>query len=207
MRVACTADWHGYIPPEIPDCDILLVAGDIGLGETFSYEPEVLMVDWCNWLKSLSCRVVAIAGNHDFHSDLLRAMPWIYLEDEWVNVDGLKIWGSPWSNPFGYGWAFNMTEQDQEELFKEIPDDIDIIVSHGPPKGLRDTVSYFDGIRWVNKGVGSEALRNRMDELENLKLVACGHIHPQYGKKEKVVNGCLVNPSYEVANKPIVVEI
>jgi Icc-related predicted phosphoesterase len=72
---------------------------------------------------------------------------------------------------------------------------------------MRDTVSYMDGIQWINKSVGSEALRNRMEELSNLQLVVCGHIHPGYGMTGKVVNGCLVNPSYEVANKPIIAEV
>ena len=212
MRVAVTSDWHGYIPPEIPDCDLVLFAGDMGIGEKFGYDPEVLVVDWNNWMVDQP-PMVAIAGNHDFENQvkIMRFLPWTYLEDEMAEIEGLKIWGSPWSNPFGYGWAFNMTEEDQEELYKQIPDDVDVIIAHGPPKGLRDTVSYFDGLSWVNKGVGSEALRKRMDELENLKLVACGHIHPMYGLQKKwghtVINGSLCNNKYLPVNKPIVVEL
>lgn len=212
MRVAVTSDWHGYIPPEIPDCDLVLFAGDMGIGETFSHDPEVLVVDWNNWMVDQP-PMVAVAGNHDFENQvkIMRFLPWQYLEDEMVEVEGLKIWGSPWSNPFGYGWAFNMEEEDQVELFKQIPDDVDIIISHGPPKGLRDTVSYFDGLAWVNKGVGSDALRQRMEQLENLKLVACGHIHPQYGLQKKwghtVINGSLCNNQYKPVNKPIVIEL
>lgn len=212
MRVAVTSDWHGYIPPEIPDCDLVLFAGDMGIGETFSHDPEVLVVDWNNWMVDQP-PMVAVAGNHDFENQvkIMKFLPWQYLEDEMVEVEGLKIWGSPWSNPFGYGWAFNMEEEDQVELFKQIPDDVDIIISHGPPKGLRDTVSYFDGLAWVNKGVGSDALRKRMEQLENLKLVACGHIHPQYGLQKKwghtVINGSLCNNQYKPVNKPIVIEL
>lgn len=212
MRVAVTSDWHGYIPPEIPDCDLVLFAGDMGIGETFSHDPEVLVVDWNNWMVDQP-PMVAVAGNHDFENQvkIMKFLPWQYLEDEMVEVEGLKIWGSPWSNPFGYGWAFNMEEEDQVELFKQIPDDVDIIISHGPPKGLRDTVSYFDGLAWVNKGVGSDALRQRMEQLENLKLVACGHIHPQYGLQKKwghtVINGSLCNNQYKPVNKPIVIEL
>lgn len=212
MRVAVTSDWHGYIPPEIPDCDLVLFAGDMGIGEKFSHDPEVLVVDWNNWMVDQP-PIVAVAGNHDFENQvkIMKFLPWQYLEDEMVEIEGLKIWGSPWSNPFGYGWAFNMEEEDQVELFKQIPDDVDIIISHGPPKGLRDTVSYFDGLAWVNKGVGSDALRQRMEQLKNLKLVACGHIHPQYGLQKKwghtVINGSLCNNKYEPVNKPIVIDL
>lgn len=213
MKVAVTSDWHGYIPPEIPDCDLLLVAGDAGLGEKFSHEPEVLLTDWMKFLTGLKMPVIAVAGNHDFENQvkIMKFLPWQYIEDEMVEIEGLKIWGSPWSNPFGYGWAFNMEEEDQVELFKQIPDDVDIIISHGPPKGLRDTVSYFDGLAWTNKSVGSDALRQRMEQLEDLKLVACGHIHPQYGLQKKwghtVINGSLCNSGYKPVNKPIVIEL
>lgn len=213
MKIGVTSDWHGFIPPEIPECDLLLVAGDVGLGENFSYGPEVLLSDWMKWLKKQKMPVVAIAGNHDFEDQvtIMRNLPWIYVEDEMVEVEGLKIWGSPWSNPFDYGWAFNMTPENQEEYWKQVPDDVDIIISHGPPRGFRDNVSYFDGISWVNTNVGSDQLRQRMEQLKNLKLVACGHIHPQYGLQKKwghtVVNGSLVNNKYEVQNKPIVVDL
>lgn len=212
MKIAITSDWHGYLLPEdfIPDCDLMIVAGDIGIGERFSEEVEVLLTDRWKWMENLPFPIVAIAGNHDFPKqvEILRHLPWIYIEDETVEIEGLKIFGTPWSNPFGYGWAYNMEEEDQTELFDRlVPDDIDIIISHGPPKGYRDTVSYFDGIAWVNKNVGSEALRKRMEQLKNLKLLACGHIHPAYGQTEIVVNGCLVNNKYKIANKPIIMEV
>src|SRR6476646_5418387 len=214
MRIAISGDWHGWLPQEIPECDLLLVPGDIGLGEKLGGNLiEVLMTDWLKFLNSLDCQVIAVAGNHDFEDQvrIMRHMPWKYLEDELVEFEGLKIWGSPWSDPFGYGWAFNMSQEDQAEYWKQVPDDVDIIVSHGPPRGLRDQVSYFDGMSWVNKNVGSFELRERMEQLENLKLVACGYIHPQYGLQKKwghvVANGSMVNNKYQPTNKPIVVDL
>ena len=208
MRVGVTSDWHGYLPPEIPECDLLLVAGDIGLGENFSkYDPELLLSDLWKWIEDQPMPIVAIAGNHDFNVDILKALPWHYLEDDLMYINGVTIWGSPWSNPFSYGWAFNKEEKDQEKLFEQIPDDVDIIISHGPPYGYCDMTSYFDGMYWHNNHVGSQALAKRMLNLSKLKLVACGHIHPAYGKQGIVVNGSLVNNKYEVKNKPIVVEI
>lgn len=204
-RVAVTADWHGYTPPEYPDCDLMLVAGDIGLPEKFG--ARGLSVE--EWLAGAPFPVVAVAGNHDFDADALRALPWTYLEDEAVEVAGLKIWGSPWSNPFGYGWAFNMTEADQRENLRLVPDDVDVIVSHGPAFGFGDlTLGY--GSRQPQR-VGSDALLARALELPNLKLVASGHIHPAYGRVDAHgiawVNGSLVNESYEVVHEPIVVSV
>lgn len=211
IRIAVTSDWHGYIPPEVPECDLMLVAGDVGFGERFSHDPEVLLTDWFQWLAGLPMTVVAVAGNHDFDTAIFRAAPWIYLEDEAVEVCGLKIFGTPWSNPFGHGWAFNMTEEDQAENLKKVPDDVDVIVSHGPPYGLGDLTPGWR--KDEPEHVGSVALLDRMYELDDLKLVACGHIHHARGlygdvtTGSAVVNGSLVNEGYRVVNPPRVVEL
>jgi Icc-related predicted phosphoesterase len=204
MRVAVTSDLHGYRPPEVPECDLLLIAGDIGLDERFDHVGTTL-TEWREWIGAQTVPVVAIAGNHDFRPEVLRALPWTYLEDELVEVGGLRIWGTPWSNPFGYGWAFNMTEEDQVENLKRCPDDVDVIVSHGPPYGFCDlTKGWRDQ---PPEHVGSVALLDRMYELPELKLVATGHIHSAYGRQGIVVGGSLVNERYQVTNRPIVVEI
>ena len=54
-------------------------------------------------------------GNHDFiFQESPAEVPpfaWIYLEDSGVEINGLKIWGSPWQLPF-FDWAYNMEEED-----------------------------------------------------------------------------------------------
>ena len=55
-----------------------------------------------------------------------------------VEIDGIKIWGSP-ITPYFYGWAYNRNRG--EEIKKHwdlIPDDIDILVTHGPAFGIMD---------------------------------------------------------------------
>lgn len=205
MKIAITADWHGYTPPKYPECDLMVVAGDIGLSESFG--PRGLSAG--EWLADTPFPVISVAGNHDFDVEAIRALPWVYLEDEVVEISGLKIWGTPWSNPFGYGWAFNMTEEDQRKNLRRIPEDVDVIVSHGPAFGFGDlTKDWRDS---PPEHVGSDALLERALELANLKLVASGHIHPAYGLIEahgvKWVNGSLVNEGYQVANEPIVVSV
>lgn len=210
MRVAVTSDWHGYLPPVIPECDVMLVAGDIGaLGdgsiENFSRgDPTLLYSDLKAWIEAQPFEIVVVAGNHDFNPDLLRSLPWTYLEDEAALVGDAVVWGTPWSNPFGRGWAFNMTEEDQAENLKRCPDDANIIVTHGPPFELCDLTSS----RWGDpRHVGSKALRARMEELPGLELVACGHIHSAHGYEGIAVGGSLVNEEYRVTNAPIVVEL
>ena len=82
VRVAVTADWHGYTPPEHPECDLMVVAGDLGLSEKFG----VRGLSAEEWLRSAPFPVVAVAGNHDFDVEAIRALPWVYLEDEVTEV-------------------------------------------------------------------------------------------------------------------------
>jgi Icc-related predicted phosphoesterase len=210
MRVAVTSDWHGYLPPYVPPCDLLVVAGDVGVRHDGGFEnfsvgaPTLLYSDLRRWIEEQECEVVCVAGNHDFATDVLRSLPWTYLEDEAAVVGDAVVWGTPWSNPFGQGWAFNMTEEEQAENLRLCPDDVNVIVSHGPPYGACDRTSP----RWGEpKRVGSKALRDRMAELPDLELVACGHIHSGYGREGIVVGGSLVDEEYRVANIPIVVTV
>lgn len=206
MKIGITSDFHGYLPEEVPECDLLLIAGDIGLGEAFGHSVPLLLTDLAKWIEKQPMPIVAVAGNHDFNPDALRSLPWHYLQDESEEICGMKIWGSPWSNPFfPEHWAFNMTEEKQAVILAQIPNDTDIIISHGPPYGSCDLTSGFGGN--PPQHVGSFSLRKRMEELPNLKLVACGHIHPAYGREGIVVNGCLVDNKYRVANPIQVMEI
>ncbi len=57
-----------------------------------------------------------------------------YLEDSSCNLFGYRIWGAPWQPKLGT-WAFNLERGEQcLEAWKRIPDDTDILITHGPPK-------------------------------------------------------------------------
>src|ERR1035441_9044748 len=147
MRVVCTADYQGLfydIEPElIPDGDLLLIAGDIGGWGTLQE-----MKDFNSWLGDLphkhKCVVVgnhdlAIGGGADGHEIFTNAT---YLQDELVEIEGLRIYGSPVSdmNELFYTVPFIAFSQPsyQERVAEEIPDNLDILLTHGPPYGILD---------------------------------------------------------------------
>ncbi|XP_059154721.1 metallophosphoesterase domain-containing protein 1-like isoform X2 [Physella acuta] len=89
----------------------------------------------------------------------------IYLMDSSIDVCGIKIYGSPWQPEF-HGWAFNLPRGAQcLEKWNMIPDDTDILMTHGPPLGcylarwrllvLRSQGSYSAPMRQCNLGVGA----------------------------------------------------
>ena len=130
-----------------------------------------------------------------------------YLENNFIEVDQIKIWGSPISPTFGYGWAFNKDRgHDINEVWNTIPMDTDIVITHSPIYGYCDRASN------TNQNVGCADLYHRLHEVKP-HLHFAGHIHEAYGwgtmpyKDEwgdiYTFNGCSCNLRYEVFNEPI----
>ncbi len=208
MKIACVSDLHGMLP-EIPECDLLLLGGDIGPGSERDLRFHARWYDetFRKWLGIIKVPTIAVSGNHDFifqhGSDMVPDLPWTYLQDSGCEFQGLKIWGSPWQPVFG-GWAFNATESQLAERWAMIPSDVDILLLHGPPRGYGDFSPYG------NEHTGSPSLADRIRAVQP-KLVVFGHIHSGYGEyrlgESRMLNASLVNESYEPVNTIRVVEV
>lgn len=181
VSIIAISDLHGNLPDDLPSCDLLLIAGDICPSGSSSSQALWLDTTFRHWLEqSKATHVVGVAGNHD---KIFEAKPhlvpsslkWHYLQDQSIELFGLKIYGTPWQLPF-YG-AFNMNDKMLVSRYSTIPKSTDIVVSHGPPFGICDEVqSYLD----TPYHTGSLALRNKLLEIQP-QLVVFGHIHEGYG--------------------------
>ena len=212
MIIDCIADLHGHYPT-LAGGDLLIVAGDL-TAHDISHERHVFL----QWLAEQDYRKkVWIGGNHDNSLVGLTFTPTRhdaaeYLCDSGTEFQGLKIWGSPWSLTFdGINprcTAFTGTEEDLKKKYDMIPDDIDILITHGPPYGIRDEV-----LNWHTgkaESVGSKSLMTRVQDI-NPKYHIFGHIHEGYGTYEsedkylttKFINCSHVNELYEPVNKPV----
>jgi Icc-related predicted phosphoesterase len=209
VRVCCLADLHGRLPPEVPECDLLLLAGDLcpdGIGASERF----LVDELAPWLaRQPAGEVAAVAGNHDQvavdRPELLRALPgWRYLEHETELLAGAVVAASPWSLEFG-AWPLQTDEEHLALLWDEFPDDARIVLVHGPPFG------HCDVTRRGDHG-GSRSLLDRLLDLEHLELVCTGHIHEAHGSSQLPTGALVVNASYvdvrfEPANAPVVVDL
>jgi predicted phosphodiesterase len=201
-KVCCVSDLHGYLP-EIPECDLLLIAGDVAPDDfvdvvpsdvsPLEYQEDWLFREFEPWLRSAPAKaIVGIAGNHDSalykRGALGYELDWTYLRDEEVVLTHpafgrpLKIWGSPYTPKFG-NWPFMLSPGLLAEKWRTIPKDIDILMTHGPAYGVNDTTTYFLA-PGEDPHVGCGALRRTLhyEDFPNLKLFVNGHIHEGYGQ-------------------------
>ncbi len=210
--ISDTHNKHKHISGDLKGGDLLLHAGDIS---SMGYEHEIReFAKWYNGLDNYTTKVF-IAGNHDWGfqnnaektKEILETYKDIkYLEDEFLSIiDGgepeIKIWGSPWQPEF-YNWAFNLPKGgwELEQKWKDIPDDIDILITHGPAWGFLDDV---EGNRNVH--LGCELLAERIKQIKP-KIHICGHIHTGYGHyydgHTHYFNAAVLNERYNYAHLP-----
>ncbi len=235
MKIDCIADLHGNLPI-LEGGDLLIIAGDICARDKV---PEWFR--FFEWLKEQNYRKkLLVAGNHDnvlaqsistleskamgLYEETIEGYE--YLCDSGTKFEGLKIWGTPWTPLFPRVHpkckAFMGTEYFLEKKFALIPDDTDILISHGPPFGMMDLVPDSDcpchETYNCKKPVGSKSLFERINNLK-LKLLVFGHVHEGYGRgvlkrpgfgtenNTQCINCSYVNERYEPVNKPIRIEI
>ena len=208
MKFVAISDTHcRHRSLRLPKGDVLLHAGDVSYRSSL---PEI--EDFLTWFgKQPFTYKVFIAGNHDFfferekEATIKKLLPGgvFYLKDEACTIDGIKIWGSPYT-PWFYRWAFNKRRgEPMAKHWSLIPDDTDVLLTHGPAYGILDTV--------LNEThAGDKDLLKKILEIKP-KVHICGHIHESYGmvKRHNIrfFNACLLNEANELVNKPVIFDI
>ena len=208
MKIVTISDTHGkHDLVKLPDADLIIHAGDI---TPMGKESEVK--SFLNWFSNLSIKYkVFIARNHDFHfenssSDVIQNIipkNIIYLKDQEVTIDGVKIWGSP-ITPWFYDWAFNRERgADIKKHWDLIPLDSDIVVTHGPIHKVLDKTVH-------GQNAGCEELAKAISLIKP-KVHICGHIHEAYGDVNlnsiHFLNSSVLNEKYRLVNEPILFEL
>ena len=235
MRIVCISDTHSLqhnMLHEIPKGDVLIHAGDIS-----NKGGERDVTEFIHWFQNIEGfdTKIFIAGNHDFCFERVNQphhkgdYDWLnnlmapenlaqsdvyYLEDNFMTIEypefsrPIKFYGSPWQ-PWFYDWAFNLPRLgiELQEKWNMIPEDTDVLITHGPPNGYGDLVNNW---RQPNTNVGCECLINRIGEINPL-INVFGHIHEGYGvelgNKTLFVNASTCNSKYNPINKPIIIDL
>ena len=208
--ISDTHNKHNLIPTDyLLGGDVIIHCGDVS-SRGMEYEIDAFL----NWYSKLPyTHKILIAGNHDFffenaskhiiNAKMAKYPEITYLNDSGVEIEGVKIWGSP-VQPYFHGWAFNKIGDAINEHWDKIPLDTNILITHGPIFGYLDVT--LEGVR-----TGCEFLRAKLPEFTDLKIHACGHIHEDYGRHEFMngqlfLNASVLNRRYEMQNRPITME-
>lgn len=188
LKIAAISDLHGSTP-EIPECDLLIIAGDLCSGGSFLKQEKWIKEIFFPYINTSKAKeVVYIAGNHDTIFQQESFKPPIsdqvhYLQDSKTQILGLNIYGTPWQLPF-YG-AFNASEIKLKNIYESIPSNLDILMTHGPPFGFLDEIRIDlkeeeSELLYETMHVGSLELRNKILQVKP-KIVITGHIHEGFG--------------------------
>lgn len=183
MKIHHISDTHSYhsLIKIDESCEMIIHSGDFSnYRDFYKNEPEAL--DFLRWYSIQKPKYkILIAGNHDAYpathikefKELCVHYNIIYLENESVKIDGISIWGSPVTPNFG-NWWFMKDRSKMDKLYSSIPEWIDIVVSHGPPKGILD-LSYDKNNNL--ESCGCRSLRNHILNRVKPKYCLFGHIH------------------------------
>jgi predicted phosphohydrolase len=202
----------------VPDGDVLIHCGDHTFRGNRSQVENAI-----RWIGHQPHKYkVIIAGNHDF---LLQEKPALvkrfikryypgitYLQDSGVEIDGVKFYGSPWQ-PWFHDWAFNFAPGQEGRLqargvWANIPDDTQVLITHGPPYGVLDATLQGDN-------VGCPDLAFRVAQVRP-KLHVFGHIHESYGSCEvewpdgrttRYVNAATCTRRYRPTNPAVEIDL
>ncbi len=206
MKFVCISDTHGkHRKMRIPDGDVLIHAGDFTMG---GREQEI--ADFNFWLESLPhMHKVVVPGNHDmlFESSpglarVLLPAAKVLIHEE-VVVEGMRVFGSPWT-PVFHDWAFNYKQTEANERWSTIPDGVDVVVTHGPARCI------LDNTKRTGERAGCPALLKRLQQVRP-KLHICGHIHEGRGWAVidgiTHVNASMLDYNYQPTNEAIIIDI
>jgi Icc-related predicted phosphoesterase len=162
--------------------------------------------------------IVVIPGNHDKSFDIkFRKNSWFnpgiaraqfmgrkgvhLLVHQAIELHGIKIFGSPWTPEF-HDWGFNYFPDKAQDLWKDIPQDCQILMTHGPPIFIMDEVNEYMKIKYC----GCPVLAHEIVKRPSIKYHLFGHIHEGHGAYFKdgttYLNSSIMDKNYKPNNKP-----
>ena len=213
LTIVALSDTHGMhaaMDHAVPEGDVLIHAGDF-CGRGLMQEVH----DFAAWMGALPHpHKLVTAGNHDRpveeHEQVLRDVFANHgirlLIGETVEVEGFRFFGSPYTPTF-MNWHF-MRDRGAEirAEWDAIPDDADVVITHGPAYGHGDLTPPWKGE--PPRHAGCFELLDRLRTIRP-KLHVFGHIHEGYGVTisdeipgTTFLNASVCTESYRPANAP-----
>jgi len=194
IRVVCISDTHGkHRHLRMPKGDLLIHAGDF---TKFGNLEDAK--DFNSWLSELNYATkIVVNGNHENNADWQANVESIvtnaiFLKDRSIKVQGLEIYGTDFCWPM----------RQESPLYAKISSQADIVVAHGPARGLVDGRQGCHALLWAMSRIRP-------------RLLVSGHIHQAHGvchgrgalRGTAFVNAANCQDGYRIGWEPIVLDL
>lgn len=207
----------------ISKVEMIICAGDVANHKIPAINNNK-MRDFLTWFSSLPHKYkIFVPGNHDvsIQDGLVKPEEYsdiIFLIHEEIIIEGIKIFGSPYTPTFGTNWAYNVPRNKIGKYWEEIPENTDILITHGPPMGILDSTETKTYTKEkMFKHVGCKALLSKVIEV-NPKYHIFGHLHDEkhvlnHGFRNTnrcdtvFINASVVDLSHTFTNEHLTIEI
>jgi hypothetical protein len=90
----------------------------------------------------------------------------VYLENDGITIDGVSFWGSPYTPEF-MNWAFMYPRSGAgKRIWDLIPSPLDVLITHGPPRGI------------LEKAISNDSIANHFDlrSSASYSIRACRYV-------------------------------
>lgn len=206
LHCCAMSDLHGYLPKDVPECDVVFICGDI---VPLDYQSDNIksvswfILDFVPWADSLPCdKVVFIGGNHDFFlhtlacgsniQDVIRSandvMKRILVGTHKGRHNKLVYLmdnSYEYEGRRFYGtpwiadlsrWAFYLNDEDRENIFSHIPKSCDVLLTHMPPITNDCGMVRQHGCFNTFAQYGDQILAREIDK-KDIRWSLSGHVH------------------------------
>ena len=214
MKIAGLSDLHGYLPDNIPICDVLCISGDIIplqiQRKTFA-SIRWWLRDFCNWVSILPCKkVIFTAGNHDIVIERLYKSNLFYkfialleqysndkailLINEQYAYRGINFYGFPYIRPIPFQegrWAFedDYISSNDIGVYRTIPKTgIDVLITHDTP-------------------IKNFCLDNVIESMQSKPTIFCGHWHEGRSDNLQKIYNCSIRDDQYNIKKDFIIPI
>lgn len=218
MKIIALSDTHGlHNRVQVPVGDVLIHAGDWMNSGTRQEE----LTSFSDWFRSQPHqKKIVIAGNHDLMVEKNRLLvertfgPDVtYLQDSGCEYLGIKFWGSPYTPEF-YNWAFNVPRHKLQQHWDLIPEDTNVLITHGPPWGYLDGPYHKHTPQETELAdhLGCVYLAYKVERM-HLDAHIFGHLHNFHGKdfdpvnRTSYYNVAICNEQYKAVNPCTIIHL
>lgn len=202
VKITGISDLHGYLPYDLPECDVICICGDIvplNIQRDFEESLDWFGNTFSKWADEQKAEtIIIVGGNHDFFLEKLcnfhditdtESLQNYFMENLQIALSpkiqyllngcgtfaGVNFYGTPYvSGP--WGWAFYKEAEPLRAIYEQIPEKTDVIITHQPPK-IGDAGKVLQDTTWVyGQDFGSEIMSDVL-KTRKFKWLLCGHVH------------------------------